>query len=194
MGNMQNYPQSKSEGYWMDRRPFIEGQANQSLAGFAMLSLVRFAILLVFLVQSGCASFNLFKKEDDEYRRARNAIEGYEDKEGNWIRPEGIRADKSRDSNIPKALQFIPGLAPAPVKKDLAKSTYLEGDELFKSAAKLAEGSGERQAMFRASARKYNQAGKHWASSALEQDALFMTAESYFYAEDYPKAEDFFVK
>ena len=194
MGNMQNYPQSKSEGYWMDRRPFIEHQANPIWAPCPKVPLVRFAILLVFLVQSGCASFNLFKKEDDEYRRARNAIEGYEDKEGNWIRPEGIRADKSRDSNIPKALQFIPGLAPAPVKKDLAKSTYLEGDELFKSAAKLPEGSGERQAMFRASARKYNQAGKHWASSALEQDALFMTAESYFYAEDYPKAEDFFVK
>ena len=42
--------------------------------------------------------------------------------------------------------------------------------------------------------KKYNQAGKNWASSALEQDALFMTAESYFFAEDYPKSEDFFVK
>ena len=96
MGNMQNYLQSKFEGYWMDRPPFIERQANQTVARCALVQSIRFIILLVFSIQLGCASFNLFKKEDDEYRRARNAIEGYEDKEGNWIRPEGIRADEPR--------------------------------------------------------------------------------------------------
>lgn len=194
MGNMHNYLQSKSEGNWMEVSQLIVRQANQSVPQYALFRSIRFAILLTFLIQSGCASFNLFNKEDDEYRRARNAIEGYENKEGNWIRPEGIRADKSRNSSIPKAFQFIPGLGTPPVNKDLARSTYLDADELFKSASKLEVGSGERQAMFRASARKYKEAGKHWVSSALEQDALFMTAESYFFAEDYPKSEDFFVK
>jgi len=144
-------------------------------------------------MHSGCASLNLFKKEDDEYRRARNAIEGYEDKEGNWIRPEGIRAAKSRDSSVPKAFHFIPGLGPAQINKDLARSTYLEGDVLFKKAVAITE-EAPRQNAFREAAKKYKQAGKNWASSALEQDALFMTAESYFFAEDYPKAEDFYVK
>lgn len=155
---------------------------------------VRAAILIVFLVQSGCASLNLFKKEEDEYSRARNAINGYSDNEGNWIRPEGSRADKSRESSLPKAFQFIPGLAPAPINRELAKSTYSEADDLFTQAAKQKEGSGERQANFRAAARKYKQAGKHWVSSALEENALYMTAESYFFAEDYPKSEDSFVK
>ncbi len=177
----------------MDCRTKENRLSNRRVVHFAKANTVRFAMLISLLIQAGCASFNLFKKEDDEYRRARNAIEGYEDKEGNWIRPEGIRADKSRDSNIPKAFHFIPGLGPAAVNKDLARSTYLEADEIFKNASKASEANG-RRSMFRASAKKYNEAGKHWASSALEQDALYMTAESYFFAEDYPKSEDYFVK
>ena len=177
----------------MDRRTIGSRQPKEIVVQFATVLLLRFAMLMLILIQAGCASFTLFKKEDDEYRRARNAIEGYEDKEGNWIRPEGIRADKSRDSNIPKAFHFIPGLGPAPVNKDLARSTYLEADELFKNAAKSSEQDG-RRSKFRAAAKKYKEAGKNWASSALEQDSLYMTAESYFFAEDYPKAEDYFVK
>lgn len=158
------------------------------------LSWTHLTILFAMVVQSGCASLNLFKKEEDEYSRARNEINGYSDSEGNWIRPEGSRADKSRESNLPKVFQFIPGMAPPQVNKELAKSTYAEADELFNKAAKMPEGSGERQANFRAAARKYKAAGKHWSSSALEENAFFMTAESFFFAEDYPKAEDSFVK
>jgi len=151
-------------------------------------------MLLVFLVQSGCASLNLFKKEEDEYSRARNAINGYADSEGNWIRPEGSRADKSRESGLPKAFQWIPGLGTPPINKELAKSTYTEADELFNQAAKQPEGSNERRIAFRAAANKYKEAGKHWVESALEENAFYMTAESYFFAEDYPKAEDTFFK
>ena len=193
MGNLPNYAQSKSEGHTMKRPPFDHREICRFLFVRDPHWSFRFAILMAFLSQSGCASFNLFKKDDDEYNRARNSINGYEDKEGNWVQPEGIRADKSRDSTLPKAFKFIPGLAPAPVNKELARSTYLEADELFKNAAKASEGDG-RQAKFRAAAKKYTAAGKHWVSSALEQDALFMTAESYFFAEDYPKSEDYFVK
>jgi len=191
MGNLKNNWQTESEGTGMDR-PLILNQANARPAIFFAASL-RIAIPWALALQTGCASMNIFKKEDDEYKRARNAIEGFEDKEGNWIRPEGIRADKSRNSNVPKALHFIPGLGPPMVNKEVAKSTYLEADELFKKASKLPNGT-ERQASFRDAAKKYNQAGKNWVSSALEQDAFFMTGESYFFSEDYPKAEDFFVK
>ena len=153
----------------------------------------RFAFLLFILGQSGCASFDLFKKED-EYARARNAINGYSDSEGNWIRPEGSRAEKSRDSTLPKAFQFIPGMGTAPINKELARSTYTQADDLFNQAAKQPEGSDERRTAFRAAAKKYKEAGKHWVSSALEENAFYMTAESYFFAEDYPKAEDHYFK
>jgi outer membrane protein assembly factor BamD (BamD/ComL family) len=148
----------------------------------------------VLFLLSGCASFDLFKREGDEYQRASNAINGYEDSDGNWVRPEGTRADKSRDSKVPKFLHFIPGMAPSPINKELAKSTYQQADELFNNAAKQPEGTSERRNQFRAAAKKYKEAGKHWESSALEENALYMAGESYFFAEDYPKAEDFYVK
>ena len=145
---------------------------------------------MLVLSLSGCSLFKPWK--EDEYSRAKNAIEGYEDKEGNWIRPEGSRADKMMNSDVPKIFRKIPGLGERTVDKDLARTTLKEANELYQAAVS-SQGS-DRKELFRQAAKKYNQAGKHWASSSLEQDAYFMTAESYFFAEDYPKAEDYYVK
>ena len=145
---------------------------------------------MLVLSLSGCSLFKPWK--EDEYSRAKNAIEGYEDKEGNWIRPEGSRADKMMNSDVPKIFRKIPGLGERKVDKDLARTTLKEANELYQAAVS-SQGS-DRKELFRQAAKKYNQAGKHWASSSLEQDAYFMTAESYFFAEDYPKAEDYYVK
>ncbi len=148
-------------------------------------------LALLLLGNSGCRLFKPW--QEDEYSRAKNAIEGYEDKEGNWIRPEGSRADKMMNSDVPKILRKIPGLGERKVDKDLARSTLKEANEIYQAALSTQD-SPERKELFRKAAKKYNQAGKHWASSSLEQDAYFMTAESYFFAEDYPKAEDSYVK
>ena len=145
---------------------------------------------MLVLSLSGCSLFKPWK--EDEYSRAKNAIEGYEDKEGNWIRPEGSRADKMMNSDVPKIFRKIPGLGERTVDKDLARTTLKEANELYQAAVS-SQGS-DRKELFRQAAKKYNQAGKHWASSSLDQDAYFMTAESYFFAEDYPKAEDYYVK
>ena len=148
-------------------------------------------LALLLLVNSGCRLFKPW--QEDEYARAKNAIEGYEDKEGNWIRPEGSRADKMMNSDVPKILRKIPGLGERKVDKDLARSTLKEANEIYQAALSTQD-SPDRKELFRKAAKKYNQAGKHWASSSLAQDAYFMTAESYFFAEDYPKAEDSYVK
>ncbi len=148
-------------------------------------------LALLLLGNSGCRLFKPW--QEDEYSRAKNAIEGYEDKEGNWIRPEGSRADKMMNSDVPKILRKIPGLGERKVDKDLARSTLKEANEIYQAALSTQD-SPDRKELFRKAAKKYNQAGKHWASSSLAQDAYFMTAESYFFAEDYPKAEDSYVK
>ena len=97
------------------------------------------------------------------------------------------------NSDVPKILRKIPGLGERKVDKDLARSTLKEANEIYQTALSTQD-APDRKELFRKAAKKYNQAGKHWASSSLEQDAYFMTAESYFFAEDYPKAEDFYVK
>jgi hypothetical protein len=128
----------------------------------------RFAMAAVVSL-SGCASLNPWN--DDQYTRARNSIEGYEDREGNWVRPEGIRADKRRNSDLPKFLQAIPGLAPRPVNKEVARRKYLEANELFTKASGLSVESEaeERRKLFRQAGKMYDDAGKDWVSSALEQ-------------------------
>lgn len=139
----------------------------------------------------GCASMNPWK--DDEYERAKNSIEGFEDKEGNWIRPEGSRANRKVNTDLPKFLQDIPGLGQRPINKDTARQKYKEADALF-NQAKSAEPGDEKRNLFRKAAKQYLEAGKDWTSSALEQDAMFMAAESYFFAEDYTKAENKYVR
>ena len=151
------------------------------------------ALLLCFC--SGCASLTPWKKED-EYARAKNAIEGYEDKEGNWVRPEGARADKQLNSDVPKIFRKIPGLGAREINKSLAREKLQQANEIYTAATELnAQDDAEaRQEKFRIAAKTYLEAAKNWESSSLEQDAFFMAGESYFFAEDYNKAEKYYVK
>ncbi len=159
---------------------------------FFRSSIPRGFVLSLALLGPGCATLNPWKEKEDEYTRAKNSIEGYEDKEGNWVRPEGRRANGKSTSGVPAFLQQVPGLGQPPVNKQLARSTYAEADALYQKATSI-EGD-ERREIFRQAAKKYLEAGKQWRSSALEQDSMFFAAESYFFAEDYAKAEDQYMK
>ncbi len=151
----------------------------------------RLAILSLSL-SIGCAAFNVNKNSMPEYDEARNSVEGYSDSDGNWVRPEGARAEKKKKGKTPAALAWIPGMSEKPPNKEKARALYLEGDELFEKA-KNAEGD-ERIEFFRQAAKKYKAAAKEWRSSALEQDAMMMAGESYFFSEDYTYAENLYVK
>ena len=158
---------------------------------FSVVHRCSLAIVLFLILQStGCKILSPWK--EDEYSRAKNAIEGYEDKEGNWIRPEGSRADKMVNSDVPKIFRKIPGLGERKVDKELAREKLNEANGYYQ-AATTSQG-GDRKELYLKAAKTYIQAGKQWASSSLEQDAYFMAAESYFFAEEYPKAEDYYVK
>jgi outer membrane protein assembly factor BamD (BamD/ComL family) len=148
------------------------------------------ALVLLVLSLPGCKIFSPW--QEDEYSRAKNSIEGYEDKEGNWIRPEGSRADKAMNSDVPKIFRKIPGLGDRKVDKDLAREKLQEANGYYQ-AGTSSEGE-ERKELLRKAAATYIEAGKNWSSSSLEQDAYYMAGESYFFAEDYPKAENYYVK
>lgn len=149
-------------------------------------------VLLVALSLTGCKL--LQPKSDDlpEYDEARRAIESYEDSEGNWVRPEGTRAEKRKNSITYKATQWIPGIGEKPVDKEKARTLFRQAETLF-TQAKDAEGK-ERTRLFKEAADKYEESAKYWTSSALEQDAFFMAGESYFFAESYYAAEQRYAK
>ncbi|XZE43139.1 outer membrane protein assembly factor BamD [Pirellulaceae bacterium SH467] len=163
-------------------------------------------ILLVWVVSiSGCATLGLTKKED-EYDLAKRAIEGYQDSEGNYVRPEGRLAEKQRTSNMPGLLKNVPLIGTKPANPTLAKTqfqqaeeTYRQATELFKQAQNTPEENRDPQItaaaeLFEKAGKQFDEAGKNWISSYLHQDSLLMAAESYFFAERYPKAEDRYVR
>lgn len=114
--------------------------------------------------------------------------------------PSTVRQASHEQSNDDKKLEeiqwkdFQPQNVKTLVKKatgngpnrQIAKDIYLEAEGLYKQAAELPE--NQRAQRFVAAAEKYVEASERWPGSALEQDALFMAGESYFFADYYPSA------
>ena len=79
-------------------------------------------------------------------------------------------------SNVQEAL----GLGP---DEQLARQLYKEADALFEQASSApAEDRGD---LFLEAAGKYNTAAARWPDSMLQEDALYMKGESYFFADHY---------
>lgn len=85
--------------------------------------------------------------------------------------------------NLEKTAKKLSGQGP---NRDLARKEYAAADALYREAA-AAEGSA-RAEKFLAAAEKFELAAERWPKSALQQDALFMAGESYFFSDYYPKA------
>lgn len=87
--------------------------------------------------------------------------------------------------NATKLLKKATGNGP---NRQIGKDNYLKAEEIYKQAATLPE--NQRADKFVEAAEKYIEAADRWPGSALEQDALFMAGESYFFADYYPKANE----
>lgn len=79
---------------------------------------------------------------------------------------------------VKRFTQKLVGMEP---NEPIAKQAYAEGEALF------------RQRKFDEAAAKFKYASKRWPDSELEEDALYMLAESYFFADRYSNACDTYV-
>jgi outer membrane protein assembly factor BamD (BamD/ComL family) len=73
-----------------------------------------------------------------------------------------------------------------------AKQLYQEADKLFRLAS--SQPKGKAKETFAKAAKKFGQAGEAAPGSALEQDGLFMQAESLFFADRLMEATDAYQK
>ncbi len=71
-----------------------------------------------------------------------------------------------------------------------AREVYGIG-EMHYRAGLADKGSPQRNELLQA-ARRFRNAADRWPDSALEQDALFLAAESYFFADHYPRANNLY--
>lgn len=71
---------------------------------------------------------------------------------------------------------------------DKARERYAEATNQYLQAMRTQD--DERIDLLLSAADDFTNAAERWPDSALEQDALFMAGESYFFADRYPKAND----
>lgn len=95
--------------------------------------------------------------------------EGYEEEPKGWER---LRAE-----NLKKSFKKAIGKGPS---ESYARARYSEGLDLFN------------QKDYKAAAKKLAEAADRWPDSSLEEDAMFMQAESLFFDDRYGKACDLY--
>ena len=72
--------------------------------------------------------------------------------------------------------------------RDQAKRLYQEGDRLFREAAK--QSGDQRKSNYAKAAKAFRKSGEAAPQSAIEQDALFMQAESLFFSDRLTEASE----
>lgn len=153
-------------------------------ATFACLTLVSCAML------PGCKNFTSVDRVTNSAATPLTA---------NGLRQEVPRFEDEREKDVSATSVLNPtrlgenwkratGKQPKP---DLARQAYTEGENLFRSASQAEPGAQRRQ-LFRRAAAQFERASEAWPESEVDQDALFMAAESYFFADDYPESNELF--
>lgn len=87
--------------------------------------------------------------------------------------------DALSPSNIYSNMKSAVGLGP---NEQVARSAFEEGSRLFQAKS------------YDEAAKQFAVAADRWPDTAMEEDALFMLAESYFFADRYPQAHETYEK
>ena len=95
---------------------------------------------------------------------------------------------------VPAGNRLVGFLTPFRSDASTAKNTYQQGDKIFKGASKLPRKSAKAVRAFAQAAKDFRRAGEAAPGSALQQDALFMQAESHFFSNDLIEATEAYQK
>lgn len=83
--------------------------------------------------------------------------------------------DALAPSRVYEQLKALAGYGP---DENLARQAYRQGQQLFEAR------------QYEEAAKQFATAAARWPNSPLEEDALFLLAECYFFSDQYPKAEE----
>ena len=89
--------------------------------------------------------------------------------------PPGLSLEDLDPKNAYKKILVATGFGP---NKKIAQGLFAEGEELY------------RKKEYKEAAAKFKSAAARWPDSTLEEDAMFYQAESYFFNDQYAKAQD----
>jgi TolA-binding protein len=89
--------------------------------------------------------------------------------------PEGW--EKWQPENVSKSLKKAVGLGP---EYKIARPAFIKGKQLYE------------EKKYGEAIKSFKTAIDRWPDSSIEEDSLYLTAESYFFADEYTKAEDYY--
>ncbi|MCC6125404.1 MAG: outer membrane protein assembly factor BamD [Pirellulales bacterium] len=95
------------------------------------------------------------------------------------LEKKGFELSDLKPDNIYKSMKKAAGYGPS---EPIARAAFKDGKELFA------------QKKYPEAAAQFKTAADRWPDTPLEEDALFLQAESYFFADEYVKAHDAFEK
>ena len=78
------------------------------------------------------------------------------------------------------------------VNESAAREAYAEGNALFQQASDADE--KKKADLFHQAAEKYAEAAERFPDSMLQEDALFMTGEAHFFADEYSASQKAYEK
>jgi outer membrane protein assembly factor BamD (BamD/ComL family) len=169
------------------------------------LRLLEFASVLALLCAvCGCAMFNPKADADSAYEETRRRVEGgrvsqasYEEAEED-APPAPLELEDFSPDHLGRTFKRLMGQGP---DRKLARQLYAEAEDLYWQASRArngqgqdaaAEGDEDWKAKFLEAAELYAEAADRFPDSALEEDALFMAGESYFFADHLPDANEMY--
>jgi outer membrane protein assembly factor BamD (BamD/ComL family) len=161
---------------------------------------LRVGALLLLLAPNllcGCSSFSTTADQPFSYEQMRREIEGADRTElSRRVAPAKTASrpvttkPAATSKTFTEQFKEAVGLGPDP---EAARTQYAEADAIYREALALPQGE-ERKAVFAQAGGLFVAAAKDWPESSLEQDALFLAGESYFFAEQFPESNTQFEK
>ena len=143
------------------------------------------SLMACAVFSTGCATMKMptwpWSKNTAAEKEKQLANELGDDAESDVLSSEYVEPDTDlgwdyfKGDNIKKRWKKMVGRGP---NEPVARKALAEGDELFRARD------------YKAAIAKYKQAVDRWPDSAIEEDAMWQLAESYFFTDQYPKAED----
>ena len=157
-------------------------------------------LALVISFSAGCS---LIPSRDDalaRYEKSRQELSGaapavrqaqYE-QEAATADDGGLTLSDLSPDNLGSTVRKLTGNGPNP---EVARALFQEAEQLYRDATQLRQQDADAsQAKFIAAAERFDEAALRWPNSSLEQDALFMAGESYFFGDHYWDAETAYEK
>jgi outer membrane protein assembly factor BamD (BamD/ComL family) len=134
---------------------------------------------------SGCASTNWFARETpppaDTGVRPASFDDGQDKASWSW-------SDLNID-NLGNTAKKLTGQGP---DRNKAKQLFAEADDLYRQAMRA--DPGQKAQLFELAGEKFLAAADRWPDSQLAIDGLYQAGESYFFADNYPRANECYEK